>query len=68
MARRRQSNRRQYDDYMKEVSSYNTKVDAGRSVKAADPSQEAFSEDAETLRQARAVDKANAYDKLMRRR
>ena len=60
--------KRQYDSYMKDVASYNTKVDSGRSVRAADPMQDAFSEDAETLRQVNAIDKANAYDKLMRRR
>lgn len=60
--------KRQFDNYMKEVTSYNTKVDAGRSVRHVDPTQDAFSEEAETLRQTKAIDRANAYDRLMRRR
>jgi hypothetical protein len=59
--------KKQFDSYMKDVQSYNTKVDAGRSVHGVDPNQEAFSDDAEVLRQSTAVDRANSYDRLMRR-
>ena len=59
-------NNRRYSSYMDEVRSYNAKVERGRSVRRIDPAQPAFDESAETFRQARAVDKANAYERLMK--
>lgn len=59
-------NNRRYASYMDEVQRYNTKVDRGRSILKVDPAQPAFDEQAETFRQARAVDKANAYERLMK--
>jgi N-acetylmuramic acid 6-phosphate (MurNAc-6-P) etherase len=65
---RSQRSKKQFDNYMKDVSVYNSKVDRGRSIRSVDPEQEAFSDDAETLRQTNAIDRANAYDRMMRRR
>ena len=59
-------NARRYSSYMDEVRNYNAKVDRGRSIRVVDPAQPAFDESAETFRQARAVDKANAYERLMK--
>ena len=50
------------DSYMREVRSYLRKVDRGRSVLSVDPDQPALSHEAETVRQAQAVDKANAQN------
>jgi hypothetical protein len=61
-------NKRKYESYMKDVTDYNTKVDRGRSVRQVDPNQPAFSEEAETLRQTNTLDRANAYERLMKRR
>jgi hypothetical protein len=49
-------------DYMNDIGRYLHKVNNGRSVRAADPNQPAFSPEAETMRQAVAVDKANAAE------
>jgi hypothetical protein len=61
-------NERKFKGYMSEVGSYMDKVRAGRSIRKVDLNQEAFSDEAETLRQTKMLDRANAYDKLMRSR
>lgn len=61
-------NDRRYASYMDEVQRYNTKVDRGRSTRSVDPAQPALSESAELLRQNKAIDGANAYERLMRTR
>lgn len=48
------------DNHMSTVKDYLRKVNNGRSVKAIDPNQPAFSPEAETIRQVSAIDKANA--------
>lgn len=66
MQKDNKKNDRHYAAYMDEVQRYNTKVDRGRSVRRVDPAQPAFGEDAELLRQNKAIDGANAYERLMR--
>jgi len=65
--KRNQLNDRRYGSYMNDVQGYLGKVARGRSIKGVDPDQEAFSPGAETMRQATTVDRANAYDRLMKR-
>jgi hypothetical protein len=66
--RSNQRNERKFKGYMSEVGNYMDKVRSGRSIRKVDPNQEAFSDEAETLRQTKMLDRANAYDKLMRSR
>jgi hypothetical protein len=59
--RRNQRNKQQADRYMGDVRSYLEKVQRGRSVRSVDPLQPALSHEAETIRQADSVDKANRF-------
>jgi hypothetical protein len=57
--RRRDRYAKEYQNYMGEVKTYLNKVERGRSVRKIDPSDEAFSPEAEALRQVQKQDKAN---------
>ena len=61
-------NNRRYSTYMDEVRGYLGKVERGRAVRKVDPTQPALDESAEKFRQVRAVDAANAYERLMKTR
>ena len=63
--KRSKSYKEEFGSYMQDVKSYLGKVQRGRSVKDLDEDQPAFDSKSETIRQGRAVNKANAYDKLM---
>ena len=67
--KRSKSYKEEFGSYMKDVQGYLGKVRRGRSVRDLDEDQPAFDTQAETVRQGRAVDKANAksnaYDRLL---
>ena len=63
--KRSKNYKEEFGSYMKDVQGYLGKVRRGRSVKDLDKDQPAFDTQAETVRQGRAVNRANAYDRLM---